>query len=181
MKLKALLSASALVAGLSVMAPTSLAANDCCWDWAPAQEGVDDQGEINPKDNPNSDWAQCTNTPAGPGGPGNPCFQRDGRQMIWVNWTCLPGPAPAPDGHPPSNPSSGYYCAPKGPGSQDDQPKGGDPPPVIGSGFAIEGTDPECIDCPTMSEWGLIVMGLLIVTGGTIVIRRAGAARPVTA
>lgn len=179
MKLRMLTAVGACAFGFTFAAPSALAANDCCWDWAPTQPGVDDIGEIQPKDDPASPWAQCTKTPAGggpPAIPGNPCFSRDGRQMIWFNWTCIIGaPAPPPGGNL-SNPQAGFACAPKSPGSPGNQPKIGPPPVIVGLVTATEGP----LAIPTISEWGLIVLGLLTITGGTIIIRRARSVAPVT-
>ena len=179
MNFKILLSAGIIAGGLAIAAPSAQAADDCCWDWSPTEAGVDDQNNIEPKDDPGSPWAQCTNTPSGGGGPGNPCFSRDGRQMIWFNWTCLPGSAAPPPGGVQSNPNSGFLCESKSAPDIFPQPKFPDPTPGQPGPIVIEGPAPPPI--PTVSEWGMIVLGMLVLTGGTIAIRRARSASLVAA
>ena len=98
---------AAVAAGCVFLGSAAYAGNDCCWDWSPTETGVEDAGKGGPKDKEESIWAQCTNTSAAT------CWLRDGRQMIWVDWTCIQG-GPSPDTEtPPSNEDAGWYCVKK--------------------------------------------------------------------
>ena len=125
--------------------------NDCCWDWAGGA----------PKATSPGGWAQCTPTPKGV------CFDRPGLQAYLPDYTCVVG-SDSPD-DPPVAPDTGngFGCVPK---------LGGDEVFIIDKARettpVVEGLSTEA-DIPTVSQWGLLVMVLLVLAAGTLVIRRA--------
>ncbi len=173
MNAKILLSAGAIVGGLCLAAPTSLA-NDCCWDWSPLEAGAQDVPPPGPPpaDKPASAFAQCTSqlTQAD-------CFARDGRQQFWGAYVCFPGGGAPDTGSANTGDGAGWVCVLKNLSPpQISLLKVGLPSDPVSGLPTTEG-----IIVPTVSEWGLIVMGLLILTGGTIAIRRGRATAPAMA
>ena len=172
MKTRNVLITLAAVAMFLVSAPVAYGADDCCWDWDPKNAGKSDAGQGEPYKE-DTVWAVCVKAPT-KGASGtpqdSPCFQRDGRQMVWQGWECLKDPKlPAPDGSipPPPEGTTGYFCFNKeNPGEQEAQLKSGSgtvPLVAVSEGPIV---------IPTVSEWGLIVLTLLGMAVGTIMIAR---------
>lgn len=165
------------------VAPLAYAADDCCWDWSPNEPGKDDREPGDPqKEEPidmNTIWAACVSRVTLPRPNGSPCFQRNGRQMIWPNWQCLIG-SQAPDGTVPP-PGAGFLCAEKGGGGGGPGAlaKGGDsPPPPDGPspGTPVEEGKGPKLDVPTLSTTGMVIMMILLVVAAGWMLRRKGSA-----
>jgi hypothetical protein len=132
----------------------------------------------------NARWHQGAPPPGGikipipdPSGPGNRLVVIDvdyqinslGYVRIWVN----PVPAPPPGGVPAGPPNWEGKL-----GALLDNPV---PPPEFSAPVTdYRGPDLSSSNVPTVSEWGLIALGLMLLVAGTIVIRRMQARRPQT-
>jgi hypothetical protein len=137
------------------MTPLAIADNDCCFDWA---------GATDKNPSPNG-WAQCTPTLKGA------CFARDGIQAYLVDYTCVED-SMSPDDESPDS-GNGFACSPKGGGTSEFiSRKFTETHP---SALATQGNEQVVFfetDVPTVSQWGLAVMLLLVLSAGTIAILR---------
>ena len=162
------------IAALALIAPTASANNDCCWDWNPAPGAFDKPGQPGPlpggppRVGAPFGWAHCTAN-----GPGIiACFSRQGRQAFLPNWTCIIG-SNDPNGNPPVA-GAGFLCTKK-------------PDPIQTCFLTVidQVTDPpgmeaiidfEGVSIPTMSEWGLIALSIMMIGGGMWIMRRRSVA-----
>ncbi len=155
-----LAAAALLLGGGALTAQDASALNDCCYDWAPNEVGVNDppgpgKGLVGAKQ-----WALCV-AATGP----KPCFNRHGRQLYKQNRECIIGSddvvGAAVGNLPPVD--AGYQCELKTGGSFTVQVAGKNPSGLLEAALSL---------VPALSPLGLGALVALMGSGALWMIRR---------